>query len=158
MNGQLSLKSEEGKGSCFKIRLKFSLPSEDNESSYPATQSTTNSNRQSATQYTTNADPQSKREGYDRLQSNEVPCDRKRSSAEREKEKEPENQPQQECGVVPCHCGSPLMSDSAIGKVDSPLVDADISLNGESRNLTILASGAKVEDVRLHKRDLSQID
>jgi Signal transduction histidine kinase len=30
MNGQLSLKSEEGKGSCFKIRLAFPLPDEDN--------------------------------------------------------------------------------------------------------------------------------
>ncbi|CRL23084.1 Signal transduction histidine kinase-related protein, C-terminal [Penicillium camemberti] len=29
MNGQLSLKSEEGKGSCFKIRLSFPLPDED---------------------------------------------------------------------------------------------------------------------------------
>ncbi|KAG0158071.1 hypothetical protein PDIDSM_5584 [Penicillium digitatum] len=29
MNGQLSLKSEEGKGSCFKIRLAFPLPDED---------------------------------------------------------------------------------------------------------------------------------
>ncbi|KAJ5189532.1 CheY-like superfamily [Penicillium cf. griseofulvum] len=29
MNGQLSLKSEEGKGSCFKIRLVFPLPDED---------------------------------------------------------------------------------------------------------------------------------
>jgi light-regulated signal transduction histidine kinase (bacteriophytochrome) len=29
MNGQLSLKSEAGKGSCFKIRLKFPLPEED---------------------------------------------------------------------------------------------------------------------------------
>ncbi|KAI2692070.1 hypothetical protein DTO013E5_6743 [Penicillium roqueforti] len=29
MNGQLSLKSEEGKGSCFKIRLVFPLPGED---------------------------------------------------------------------------------------------------------------------------------
>jgi light-regulated signal transduction histidine kinase (bacteriophytochrome) len=28
MNGQLSLRSEEGKGSCFKIRLKFPLPAE----------------------------------------------------------------------------------------------------------------------------------
>ncbi|KAJ5993590.1 hypothetical protein N7451_009314 [Penicillium sp. IBT 35674x] len=146
MNGQLSLKSEEGKGSCFKIRLKFSLPSEDNESSHPATQSTTNSNHQSATQYTTNADSQSNRQGSDRLQCNEVTRDRKPASVEREEEKDTENQPQQECGVVPCHCGSPLMSDSAIGKVDNPLVDADISLNGESRNLTILASGAKVED------------
>ncbi|CAG7949857.1 unnamed protein product [Penicillium olsonii] len=32
MNGQLSLKSEAGKGSCFKIRLEFPLP-EENESS-----------------------------------------------------------------------------------------------------------------------------
>ncbi|KAJ5913937.1 hypothetical protein N7504_002820, partial [Penicillium tannophilum] len=146
MNGQLSLKSEEGKGSCFKIRLKFSLPSDDNESSHPATQSTTNSNHQPATQYTTNADPQSNGQGRDRLQFNEVSRDSKQASVEREKEKDTENQPQQECGVVPCHCGSPLMSDSAIGKVDNPLIDADISLNGESRNLTILASGAKVED------------
>lgn len=150
MNGQLSLKSEEGKGSCFKIRLKFSLPSEDNESSHPATQSTTNSNHQSATQYTTNADPQSNGHGRDRLQSNEASRDSKQASVEREKEKDTENQPQQECGVVPCHCGSPLMSDSAIGKVDNPLIDADISLNGQSRNLTILASGAKVEDVSMH--------
>jgi light-regulated signal transduction histidine kinase (bacteriophytochrome) len=29
MNGQLSLKSEEGKGSCFKIRLEFPLPNEE---------------------------------------------------------------------------------------------------------------------------------
>ncbi|CAI7605737.1 unnamed protein product [Penicillium viridicatum] len=29
LNGQLSLKSEEGKGSCFKIRLAFPLPDED---------------------------------------------------------------------------------------------------------------------------------
>ncbi|KAJ6095912.1 Sensor histidine kinase/response regulator [Penicillium sp. IBT 16267x] len=107
MNGQLSLKSEEGKGSCFKIRLKFSLPSEDNEASHPATQSTTNSNHQSATQYIPNADPQSNRQGCDRPNPKEIP---------------------------------------SIGNVDNPLVDADISLNGESRNLTILPSGAKVED------------
>lgn len=149
MKGQLSLKSEEGKGSCFKIRLKFSLPSEDNESSHSATQSTANSNHQSATQYSTNADPQSNRQGCDRPQSNEGSCDREQLSREREKEKETENQPQ-ECGVVPCHCGSPFTSDSAIGQKDNPLVDADISLNGESRNLTNLASGAKVEDVSLH--------
>jgi light-regulated signal transduction histidine kinase (bacteriophytochrome) len=31
MNGQLSLKSEEGKGSCFKIRLVFPLPDEDSQ-------------------------------------------------------------------------------------------------------------------------------
>ncbi|KAJ5773069.1 hypothetical protein N7457_007965 [Penicillium paradoxum] len=30
MNGQLSLKSEEGEGSCFKIRLEFPLPDEQN--------------------------------------------------------------------------------------------------------------------------------
>jgi hypothetical protein len=29
MNGQLSLKSEEGTGSCFKLRLKFPLPPEE---------------------------------------------------------------------------------------------------------------------------------
>ncbi|KAJ6049762.1 uncharacterized protein N7446_006911 [Penicillium canescens] len=31
MNGQLSLRSEEGKGSCFKIRLKFPLPAENSD-------------------------------------------------------------------------------------------------------------------------------
>ncbi|KAJ5317026.1 hypothetical protein N7508_001534 [Penicillium antarcticum] len=31
MNGQLSLRSEEGKGSCFKIRLKFPLPAEESD-------------------------------------------------------------------------------------------------------------------------------
>jgi light-regulated signal transduction histidine kinase (bacteriophytochrome) len=31
MDGQLSLKSEEGTGSCFKIRLKFPIPSEEDE-------------------------------------------------------------------------------------------------------------------------------
>ncbi|KAJ5776212.1 uncharacterized protein N7511_001223 [Penicillium nucicola] len=31
MNGQLSLRSEEGKGSCFKIRLEFPLPSEERD-------------------------------------------------------------------------------------------------------------------------------
>ncbi|KAJ5671972.1 hypothetical protein N7507_001099 [Penicillium longicatenatum] len=139
MNGQLSLKSQEGKGSCFKIRLKFSLPSEDNDASHHATQSTSNLNHQSATQYI-NADPQSNRQGYDRPTPNQDPCDRKQSV-----EQETQDQPP-ECGVVPCHCGSPLVSDSATGKADNPLVDADISLNGESRNLTVLASGAKVED------------
>ncbi|KAJ5759482.1 hypothetical protein N7520_006638 [Penicillium odoratum] len=127
MNGQLSLKSEEGKGSCFKIRLKFSLPPEDRHASQPATQSITN------------ADTQSKRQGCDTGRSNEAPCDRNQSrSAEREENK---NEPKYEKGGGPCHCGS------AIGKVNNPLIDADISLkNGQSRNLTVLSSGEKLED------------
>ncbi|KAJ5915778.1 hypothetical protein N7454_010919 [Penicillium verhagenii] len=132
MNGQLSLKSEEGKGSCFRIRLNFSLPSKD----LP----------QSATQSITNADLQCNRQGCDAGKSYEAPCDRSPTS-NTGAEREGEIQPPDEKGGVPCHCGSPFMSDSAIGRVDNPLVDADISLkNGESRNLTILASGAKVED------------
>ncbi|KAJ5549985.1 CheY-like superfamily [Penicillium sp. DV-2018c] len=36
MNGQLSLKSEEGKGSCFKIRLEFPLPNEESSQTQDA--------------------------------------------------------------------------------------------------------------------------
>lgn len=115
MDGQLSLKSEEGKGSCFKIRLKFPLPSDEDDP-------------QTALPSSCDKDTWSHIKGCDVENSNEQSC----------KEK----------GGIPCKCGEPFLSDSAIGRVDSPLVDADIALkNGESRNLTILASGAKVEDV-----------
>lgn len=116
MDGQLSLKSEEGKGSCFKIRLKFPLPFDEEDA-------------QAALSSSCKKDSWSHIKGCDVEDNNEQSC----------KEKD----------GIPCKCGEPILSDSAIGRVDSPLVDADIALkNGESRNLTILASGVKVEDVR----------
>lgn len=47
MNGQLSLKSEEGKGSCFKIRLEFPLPDEDSGRSPHVTDERTKSSERS---------------------------------------------------------------------------------------------------------------
>ena len=63
MNGQLSLKSEEGSGSCFKIRLKFRLPEEDDQL-------------------------QASSEILDRLQNDSVPCEKYQSN-EKEDESDP---------------------------------------------------------------------
>ncbi|KAJ5720437.1 CheY-like superfamily [Penicillium malachiteum] len=131
MDGQLSLKSEEGKGSCFKIRLKFPLPPEEVTSSFP--QACTRGGLQS----------DAGAEEYDSQKPNEqIRHSQQASGGQYESNREI-----QEKDGVSCCCGEPIMSESAIGRIDSPLVDADVTLlNGESRNLTILASGTKVED------------
>ncbi|KAJ6008483.1 CheY-like superfamily [Penicillium herquei] len=131
MDGQLSLKSEEGKGSCFKIRLKFPLPSEE------ATSITPQFRPRGGLQSDTGA------EEYDSQKPNEQV---RRSHQASDVKNESDVEIQEKQGVSFC-CGEPIMSESATGRIDSPLVDADVTLlNGESRNLTILASGTKVED------------
>ncbi|KAJ5093735.1 CheY-like superfamily [Penicillium angulare] len=130
MEGQLSLKSEEGKGSCFKLRLKFLLPSGDNGSS-------------SVCQNPADSGAQYHVKGCDGQIPNGGSCDKQETSSS----DQGENNIVKGNAGIDCKCGDPILSGSATGRVDSPLVDADISLkNGESRNLTILASGAKVED------------
>ncbi|KAJ5716150.1 hypothetical protein N7493_008061 [Penicillium malachiteum] len=131
MDGQLSLKSKEGKGSCFRIRLKFPLPSE--EVAYLSPQSGPRGGLQSNAV----AGEYGSQEPNEQVRHSQQGSDGKNESEQNIQEKE----------GVSCCCGEPIMSESATGRIDSPLVDADITLlNGESRNLTILASGAKVED------------
>ncbi|KAJ5290875.1 Sensor histidine kinase/response regulator [Penicillium angulare] len=133
MEGQLSLKSEEGQGSCFKLRLKFPLPSGENGASY-------------VSQNATDSDVRCHMKGCDGQRPNGSSCDKQETSGSDQDER----RTVEGNDGIDCKCGDPILSGSATGRVDSPLVDADISLkNGESRNLTILASGVKVEDVSL---------
>ncbi|KAJ5513248.1 CheY-like superfamily [Penicillium fimorum] len=59
MNGQLRLKSEEGKGSCFKIRLAFPLPGEDSQkqNSYATSNENLQDERKQDTKQDTSSSP-----------------------------------------------------------------------------------------------------
>ncbi|KAJ5702236.1 CheY-like superfamily [Penicillium malachiteum] len=130
MDGQLSLKSEEGKGSCFRIRLKFPLPPGEVASLSPQS-------GPGGLQSDAGAGEYDSQKPNEQVRHSQQASDVRHESEQEIKDKE----------GVSCCCGEPIMSESATGRIDRPLVDADITLrNGESRNLTILASGAKVED------------
>lgn len=110
MNGQLSLKSEEGKGSCFKIRLAFPLPDENGGQKQNACV-TSNEHLQE--------DERKQDTGQDTTSSSCVAT--------------------QEEGVIPCECGqtSEFESGDYIVSADVSLKTGEsknISLSGERSN------------------------
>lgn len=121
MNGQLSLKSEEGKGSCFKIRLKFPLPEDIDETElHSLARSNEVSSEDGAAPGITTCEPQ-----------NPQPNEPQENSEPKEKSPSKENE-------VVYRCGDDVVPGSGPGEPNSTFLDVDVSLKtGESRNITI---------------------
>ncbi|KAJ5594930.1 uncharacterized protein N7459_001138 [Penicillium hispanicum] len=112
MNGQLSLKSEEGKGSCFKIRLKFPLPNEEDDTRTAAYAPSQHYLLQDA-------------EGSDPLDSNQGQGKQFETKAEIK-------------DGIPCHCGDDNLPKFTSESQDTSSVNVDVALKtGESRKITI---------------------
>jgi len=110
MNGQLSLKSEEGKGSCFKIRLNFPLP-EKSDASASASASASQAKEDSTGHEACNIQ-------HNSAQGEQTDKDKVRKSNEVKE-------------GIPCHCGDETFPSTNF-------LDIDASLDsGESRTLTL---------------------
>ena len=121
MNGQLSLKSEEGKGSCFKIRLKFPLPSEESEAQF--------------CQSTSDNVPAEEGTAVSSRNSNEAIHESKNERAEKEKQTQ-------------YHCGDDYIPGSGPGENNAPSLDVDVSLKtNESHKLTIRPSTTATPEI-----------
>ncbi|KAJ5825892.1 hypothetical protein N7474_003030 [Penicillium riverlandense] len=107
MDGQLSLRSEEGKGSCFKIRLKFPLPSVEDIPAAP------NVSSSPGTSYSSNNEQAAKPE-------TEEPFSRANFQTI--------HKPNQESNGIPCFCGDNNDQASRLHDKDKPFLNVDISL------------------------------
>lgn len=119
MNGQLSLKSEAGKGSCFKIRLKFPLPDqgESNETS-----------QKHPTEHSASGEGCSVQLPEVVQEESQVSC--KKCSGKSDSRRTPNEEHGSE-GVT-CNCGDETFTSPG------DFLDVDISLkSGESRNVTL---------------------
>lgn len=125
MDGQLSLKSEEGKGSCFKIRLKFPIPPDDNGIKDPACDLSCDKQNDKCG---TPCDVPIKHDDHSKTvkgAASEAVCDAFQET-DRSNEK---------FAGIPCTCGDEIFPSSKHVEVDIELKD------GESRNLTISDTG-----------------
>ncbi|KAJ5173341.1 hypothetical protein N7492_005934 [Penicillium capsulatum] len=121
MNGQLSLKSEEGKGSCFKIRLKFPLPPEISE---PDLHSLARSNEIPS---------------EDEVAPSTTTCNAKSASEnDLEENKNTDGRTSHKENEIVYRCGEDVVPGSGPGEQNSTFLDVDVALKtGESRNITI---------------------
>lgn len=127
MNGQLSLKSEEGRGSCFKIRLRFPLPSDEDDNV--------------ASKSDTSKDHRLGSEERD-VQPDGTPHEEDQSI--QESAREPENIGEEAATAAKgqadhlCRCDDESFPGGGPGHAQSNFLDVDIALKtGESRSITI---------------------
>lgn len=114
MNGQLSLKSKEDCGSCFKIRLKFPLPEEEEEEEGVS---------------------QAPDWKVDERQGEPLYCEREQPTKERYKEIAKSKDP------LSYHCGDEVSNTEELGQKNGALVDVDVALkSGESRSIALSSS------------------
>ncbi|CAL5868536.1 uncharacterized protein PFLUO_LOCUS2762 [Penicillium psychrofluorescens] len=120
MDGQLSLKSEEGKGSCFKIRLKFPLPSVDDVPVAPNASSSAGTPSRSHTEHAT-------KPGTEELfPKNDIQTTYK---------------PDPEPDDIPCFCGDSNEQFSCPHGQNKPFLNVDISLkSGASTQKSVSTS------------------
>ncbi|KAJ5688784.1 hypothetical protein N7462_003176 [Penicillium macrosclerotiorum] len=123
MDGQLSLKSEEGKGSCFKIRLKFELPAT-SDGALASAQTTLDKDLGSKVGGPGMPRPGGPQASYDHIGTKEELC------------KEADNESQ----GISCQCGDRSFPGPGLGQEERKFLDVDVALKtGESRNITIPA-------------------
>ncbi|KAJ5226049.1 CheY-like superfamily [Penicillium chermesinum] len=141
MDGQLSLRSEQGKGSCFKIRLKFPVPSDGGEAP-PTSRNGSNMNIASA-------------DGNGRVR-NDLASDLSAGTAQdasTDEAKRETYQGTEKSSKIPTG-GSYTCGDEVFPR--SKQVDVNVELeNGESRNL-VIGSGGTEEMIQKGKTDESQ--
>lgn len=117
MSGQLSLKSEQGKGSCFKIRLKFPLPLD--MKSGPAAQDEGARSEQEKSQEAETSSSTSKGTRVDNT-----------SAGDRQADNHEDHEPNKQEGEgIVCRCGDSNEYGPSLGEGDRPFLDVDVTLS-----------------------------
>lgn len=135
MNGQLSLKSEQGKGSCFKIRLRFPLPSDGDNND--------------ASQTNLSRDALPNRKGCDVHHSGDTQpgADSPFKQKDGDSQNAQDEEQTRESPKHACRSGDKDFPGGDPGPEESKFLEVDISLkSGESRSMSLPQTPSQERD------------